>query len=224
MATRLDRRKSRGPSTLWLIIFSDMSTNLMMFFLMLFAMTRMSTSDREMLADAMKEAMQDKPQRMEEFESKSQAENLAISTMTDVVVHGRLKSYATLEVTDDKIKLTLRMPLIFESGSAEIDPSAVESLESLVDPIQRFPTEAILEGHTDNVPIRGGAYSSNWELSVARAVSVIEFMVSRGVAPGKLVAGGYGEFHPAHPNDTPENRALNRRIEITIPRIEGRQQ
>ncbi len=88
-------------------------------------------------------------------------------------------------------------------------------------PIQEFPNDIIIEGHTDNVPITGGKYQSNWELSVARAVSVIDFFTDRGIEPKKLVAGGYGEFHPAYPNDTPEHRARNRRIEITILRQEG---
>lgn len=198
-----------------------MSTNLMMFFLMLFAMTRMSAPDRQMLVEGMKEAMQSEPVKIESKVDMDHQEELAITTLSDIIAYGKLKHNTTLEITDDKVKLTLMMPMFFESGSAEIHPDAVDSLESLVDPIQRFPTEAIVEGHTDNVPIHGGAYSSNWELSVARAVSVIEFMVKRGVPPEKLVAGGYGEFHPAHANDTPENRALNRRIEITIPRSEG---
>ncbi len=217
----LPDRRTPTSNPLWLIIFSDMSTNLMMFFLMLFAMTRMSAPDRQMLAEGMKEAMQSEPIRIESKVDVVRQEDLAITTLSDMVAYGRLKRHATLEITDDKVKLTLMMPLFFKSGSSAIHPDAVAFLESLVDPIQRFPTEAIVEGHTDNVPMHGGTYSSNWELSVARAVSVIEFLVSRGVPPEKLVAGGYGEFHPAHPNDTPENRALNRRIEITIPRSEG---
>jgi len=221
MMNPLRSRRTPASNPLWLIIFSDMSTNLMMFFLMLFAMTRMSAPDRQMLVEGMKEAMQSEPAMIESKVDARRQEELAITTLSDMIAYGRLKHHATLEITDDKVKLTLMMPLFFESGSAEIHTDAVASLESLVDPIQRFPTEAIVEGHTDNVPMLGGAYSSNWELSVARAVSVIEFLVSRGVPPGKLVAGGYGEFHPAHPNNTPQNMALNRRIEITIPRSEG---
>lgn len=217
MNIRLEKYSSRTIDTLWLIIFSDMSTNLMMFFLMLFAMTRMSTSDRQMLADGMKKAMQSETQSVEAVDH-AQAEDLAITTLTDTIAYGRLKSHATLEVTDDKVKLTLKMPFIFESGSAGIHPDARPSLESLVGSIKLFPSAAIVEGHTDDVPITGGMYASNWELSVARAVSVIEFFITKGVPPEKLIAGGYGEYHPAHLNNSPENRALNRRIEITFPR------
>ncbi len=220
MRPNLSKKRSE-ESPLWLIIFSDMSTNLMMFFLMLFAMTRMNAYERQMIAEGMKEAMQSDTEIVKELETQEQKEQLAIATLSDVISYGKLSRFATLDVKDDKVKLTLMMPLVFESGSSEIYPGAVEFIESLVDPIMRFPGESIVEGHTDNVPIYGGRFSSNWELSVARAVSVIDFLVANGVPPEKLVAGGYGEFHPAHPNDTLENRSLNRRIEITFPRKEG---
>ena len=74
-----------------------------------------------------------------------------------------------------------------------------------------------IEGHTDNVPIRTARYSSNWELSTARASAVVAYLVeSSGFDPARLSAAGYGEFHPRVANDTPENRARNRRIDIVI--------
>jgi len=213
---RLSHNRPREANSLWLVIFSDMSTNLMMFFLMLFAMTRMSAPDRDLLVEGMKEAMQKKPQI--HSIARKDAEALAIMTLKDVISYGRLSSYTSMSITDDKVKLTIEMPFLFKSGSAKINEAALKELESLVEPLTRFTTSVIVEGHTDNVPIRGGRYKSNWELSVARAVRVIDFLVSRGIPPKRLIAGGYGEYHPAHANDTPGNRALNRRIEITIPR------
>jgi chemotaxis protein MotB len=218
MRLKFDRRSSRGGSTLWLVIFSDMSTNLMMFFLMLFAMTRMSMSDREMMVDSMKDAMLNKPPDISTSQGHIQKELSAISELKDVIAYGVLKQFAKLDIKDDKVKITLEMPFFFESGSAIIHPNAKKPLRSLVGPIKRFPSAVIVEGHTDNAPVTGGRYDSNWELSVARAVSVIDFMISNEVPPEKLIAGGYGEYHPAFPNDSAENMALNRRIEITIPR------
>ncbi len=214
-------KNSSEESPLWLIIFSDMSTNLMMFFLMLFAMTRMNAPDKQLLVEGMKEAMQSSTQRVEKIQPTSQKEELAITALSDVVSYGKISQVARLDIRDDKVKLTLMMPTFFESGSSEIHPDAVEFLQSLVEPIMRFPAEAIVEGHTDNIPMHGSRFSSNWELSVARAVSVIDFLLSKNVPPEKLVAGGYGEFHPAYPNDTALNRSLNRRIEITFPRHKG---
>ncbi len=214
------RRRSRGSNPLWLVIFSDLSTNLMLFFLMLFAMTRMSTAERDALVEGMERATKSE-QAIEKRIEKKKREEAAVRTLENTIKYGRLREYANLDIADDRIKLTIELPFFFESGSAQIHRDAKPALESLVRPIQEFPNDIIIEGHTDNVPITGGKYQSNWELSVARAVSVIDFFTDRGIEPKKLVAGGYGEFHPAYPNDTPEHRARNRRIEITILRQEG---
>jgi chemotaxis protein MotB len=211
-------RKGRRSSPLWLVIFSDLSTNLMLFFLMLFAMTRMSSAEKEMLMEGMEKATKSE-QAIKARQERKQREEDAVQTLKDTIAYGRLKQYANIEVTSKDIKLTIELPFFFESGSAEIDRKAIPALESLVNPLKEFPI--IIEGHTDNVPIHGGRYKSNWELSVARAVSVIDFFTGKGIDPKKLVAGGYGEYHPAFPNDTPEDRARNRRIEITIVRQPG---
>jgi chemotaxis protein MotB len=73
-----------------------------------------------------------------------------------------------------------------------------------------------VEGHTDDVPIKSAAFPSNWELSAARAIAVVRFLQDQGVDPAKLAAAGYGEYQPIAGNDTPEGRAQNRRIEITL--------
>ncbi len=76
----------------------------------------------------------------------------------------------------------------------------------------------IAEGHTDNVPIHTQQYQSNWELSSARAFSVIYFFINKGIPPERLVAHGFGEYRPASSNEDDAGRAKNRRIEITVVR------
>lgn len=213
-------RSHKRSAPLWLIIFSDLSTNLMLFFLMLFAMTRMTFAEREMLIEGMERATSDKA-ALEQRRMRKMREDEAIMTLKDTITYGRLKEFAYMSVEEDRVKLTIELPFFFDTGSAQIHAEARPALESLVIPIKEFPNDIIIEGHTDNVPILGGKYRSNWELSVARAVSVINFFIEKGVDPGKLVAGGYGEFHPAFPNDTPGHRAKNRRIEITVLRQLG---
>lgn len=78
----------------------------------------------------------------------------------------------------------------------------------------------LVEGHTDNVPIRSGRYHTNWELSMARAYSVIQFMEQAGIEPRKLAGIGYGENRPASENTSAEGRAKNRRIEISLLKTE----
>jgi chemotaxis protein MotB len=73
-----------------------------------------------------------------------------------------------------------------------------------------------VDGHTDNLPVRAGRYADNWDLSTERALSVVRFLVSQGVPAARLAATGYGEFQPLTSGDTPEDRRLNRRIELKI--------
>lgn len=196
----------------------------MLFFLMLFAMTRMSASDREKVMAGMQNTVIDSAAREEayrETQAKKQKEDNAIQTLKKEISTGKLSGQAHITVDDKTVKIVLNPEVFFASGSPVINVNTRNALESLIKPLGEFPNDIIIEGHTDNVPVHGGVYGSNWELSVARAVSVINFFVSGGINQRQFVAGGYGEYHPAYPNDTPENRARNRRIEITILRQPG---
>jgi chemotaxis protein MotB len=215
----MDKRK--GVGNIWLIIFSDITTNLMLFFLMLFAMTRMTAADKQMVVAGMESTVVNKTIRDEaerDRQLKMQREMEAIQNLQTLVKEGRLAGQANISVDDRKVKISLNPEMFFAIGSAQLNGSTMNALESLVAPLSQFPNDIIVEGHTDNIPIRGGVYRSNWELSIARAVGVIALFVDEGLDAHQLIAGGYGEFHPAFPNDTQENRARNRRIEITIIR------
>jgi chemotaxis protein MotB len=105
----------------------------------------------------------------------------------------------------------------FPIGSADVSEDARALIARIAATVSPTPNAIRIEGHTDDVPIRTPRFGSNWELSTARASAVVEFLVREaGVAPDRLSAAGYGEFHPRVANDTPENRARNRRIDIVI--------
>ena len=213
------QRKEIG--NIWLIIFSDITTNLMLFFLMLFATTRMTASDRQMVVAGMESTVVNnstREQADQERLAKKQREEDAIKRLQQAVTEGRLANKAAMTVTDKAVNIALNPETFFSIGSAKLNPGTIDALESLVGLIEAFPNDIIIEGHTDTIPVRGGAYRSNWELSIARAVSVVNLFTARGIVPQQLIAAGYGEFHPAYPNDTESNRARNRRIEITLVR------
>jgi chemotaxis protein MotB len=153
-----------------------------------------------------------------ERQAKKQREEEAIKRLELAVAEGKLAAKASIAVTDKAVKISLNPESFFSIGSAKLNPGTVNVLESLVGLIEAFPNDIIIEGHTDTVPVRGGAFHSNWELSIARAVGVVNFFTAGGMSPKQLIAAGYGEFHPAYPNDTEANRAKNRRIEITVVR------
>jgi chemotaxis protein MotB len=105
----------------------------------------------------------------------------------------------------------------FASGSDVLKPEGRLLLDSLAQNFSTVDNQIRIEGHTDTVPIRTARFPSNWELSTARATSIISYLVQTyGIDPDSLSAAGYGEFRPIASNDTPEGRARNRRVDIVI--------
>jgi chemotaxis protein MotB len=124
----------------------------------------------------------------------------------------RLKRYKT------KTIINIDNSILFDSGKTTVKEGVKKSLAKIAKALNNFPENNIqIEGHTDDVPIHTPKFPSNWELSSARALSVLRFFVDKtDVDPRKLSAVGYGEYHPLVPNDTPENKRLNRRVDIVI--------
>jgi chemotaxis protein MotB len=107
--------------------------------------------------------------------------------------------------------------LLFNFGKADINRGGLAFLDKMAALIQKIPYPVRVEGHTDNVPIHTARYPSNWELSIARAVSVVKYFAESGkIDPQRLSADGYGETRPLVPNDSPANRTRNRRVEIVL--------
>jgi chemotaxis protein MotB len=123
----------------------------------------------------------------------------------------QLKGMLTVDVAEQ---------LFFDSGRANLKDTGREVLKKVADSLKSYDDKAIrIVGHTDNVPISGGlqkVFASNWELSAARATTVVRFLQDAGIPPERLVATGRGEYAPVAPNDSPEGRQKNRRIEITL--------
>jgi chemotaxis protein MotB len=124
-----------------------------------------------------------------------------------------------IELTELRGKMTVKMKdkILFSSGSAALGKEGRTALKAVADALKDVQGKTIrVEGHTDDVPTTGSAFASNWELSTARALAVVRFLQAAGVDPGRLAAAGYGEYMPIAPNDTPEGRSQNRRIEIVL--------
>src|SRR5690606_32028366 len=108
----------------------------------------------------------------------------------------------------------------FASGRAELEPSFKPTLAKIGRLLGELRGAIAVSGHTDNVPIANSQFRSNWDLSAARGASVAHELLAAGIAPERLLVSGHADTQPRAPNDTPENRALNRRIDITL--IAGR--
>ena len=104
---------------------------------------------------------------------------------------------------------------LFDLGAADVSDGAEKLLRNIGDIIAKTHYQIRIEGHTDDLPIQTLRYPSNWELSTARAVNVLRFLQKHSrIAPTRLSAVGFGQYQPLYPNDTPANRARNRRVEI----------
>lgn len=204
-------------SSIWLTIYADIITNLTLFFLMSYAFTRMDEAKRQDIQSALTgfvstdAALNERAKRILKQIQEQEAVTKLDSEKTN------LDKYAKLEINDKMIRILLTAPVLFGTGEAELKKEAIEGLNQIANSLKSLPNKVVVEGHTDNIPIQHGKYATNWELSIARAVSVIDYFTKvKGLPADKFIVAGYGEFRPLYPNDTPENRAQNRRIEINV--------
>nr|WP_294858182.1 OmpA family protein [uncultured Fluviicola sp.] len=138
-------------------------------------------------------------------------------TLRDALV-GFNSDELTMEIRDGKVYVSMSDKLLFKSGSTAVEPKGVEALKALADVLNKNPDIQILvEGHTDNVPIKTAIFKDNWDLSVGRATVITRMLNEKyGVAATRMTASGRGEYYPKASNDTPEGKAKNRRTEIIL--------
>jgi len=114
------------------------------------------------------------------------------------------------------LEIEINTDILFPSGAGEFAPTAEPVLDKLAEVLKPFPNPIRVEGHTDNRPIRTASFPSNWELSAARAASVVHQFTRQGIDPLRLEIVGFGEFHPRQPNDTSDGRNANRRVVVLV--------
>lgn len=113
--------------------------------------------------------------------------------------------------------VSLREAAFFKPADARINPDAYEIIERVAESIKKLPNPVRMEGHTDSTPIRKGRYRSNWELSAARSIAMLDLLADEFEIPrAKMAIAGYADTAPLAPNDSPEGRARNRRVDIII--------
>ena len=125
----------------------------------------------------------------------------------------------SVQMAERGLVITFVAEVLFDSGKAELRSEAFERLDKVSSVLQTTVRDLSvgIEGHTDNVPIKVSNWKSNWELSSARAMSVLHYLIeNHQIDPARLAATGYGEFRPVDTNDTVEGRQKNRRVEIVI--------
>jgi chemotaxis protein MotB len=194
----------------------------------------LSEKERELLAleqnllankaqvDKLSADLSAREQRLTELEQILKEKDQAVNDLRDKVnkaLLGFKDSGLTVDVRNGKVYVSLAEKLLFKSGSYSIDPKGVEALTRLAGALKdQQDINVMVEGHTDDVPVAKGnaCIDDNWDLSVLRATSIVNTLVSKGISPARLIAAGKGEFSPIEAAKTAEARQRNRRTEIIL--------
>lgn len=166
----------------------------------------------------LQEQVENLKKKLQEAEAKASNEMSDLERVKNMI-NEKLPTKSDINMVNSErgLVISLADTFLFDPGSANIKPEAASTLDKLSSILKTLPNSIRIEGHTDNTPIKTALYPSNWELSTARATSLVKLFVEKyKYSPNKLSAGGYGEFRPLSPNTTPEGRQANRRVDIVI--------
>src|SRR5438132_822868 len=189
----------RRNQYIWLTIYSDLITNLFLLFLSLYALSYFGP-------DAIPDAIASMKTRLEYSQK-------ATPWYEDLTHQLKLISNqdAPIVAREDRLQMALPDDVLFSTGEGDLKDQDQFVLHSIASAVKHSAYTVLIEGHTDNQPLKPGSrYASNWELSLGRAMSVVNYLVQfEGMAPERLGVAAFGEYHPRMPNDTPEHRAAN---------------
>jgi chemotaxis protein MotB len=251
---RRDHEEEHESEERWLITYADMITLLMVLFIVLFSIGQTDLAKFEKLkaglADTFGErgaavvlaggsgvldggdSPLDEETAQEILEAQQAATVVAerqlrdtAETIKETLAGQGLGDQVTFRFEDRGLVLqVVSDQVLFDLGKAELRPEGRQVLDGLAGALRELPNKLAVEGHTDNRPISGFPFASNWELASMRATTVLRYLVEQqGIDRKRISAAGFGEEHPIAPNDTPANQARNRRVEVVVlaPAIAG---
>jgi chemotaxis protein MotB len=183
-----------------------MVTLLLAFFLLMYSFSVMSQDRKEVLVEALRGK-----EKVEEAKTRAELEEAARRIAQQLE-----KAAAFVESTETEVTVGLSSAVTFGSGDAVLSSAGEEALAKAARILAGLPNVVRIEGHTDDIPVRGGRFLSNWQLSAARAQAVVRVFMREGLDPRRILVVGYADVVPRKGNDTPDGRAANRRIEIKL--------
>lgn len=215
----------------WLLTFNDFITLLLVFFIFIFLTGSINTVKTDKMVVSLQDALG-------VLKEGKKVEVFLIKTSQEIALQPQESSGSSdvnylksTELIDDIAKnpeisviqspkglyISLSDSILFQTGASELRSEGYPFLDKIIQVINSNGFNIRVEGHSDNTPVRGGRFASNWELSIARAVHVVKYFIDVGkVSPERLSAVGYGESKPLFPNDSPANKGRNRRVEIIL--------
>jgi chemotaxis protein MotB len=204
-----EEHKCEEFTEFWIFSYGDLVTLLLVFFIMLFSFCKTDVEKFKSVAESFKPVPPGSPFFLEGKESLLQqlAQQIETSEISEEVF---------VTVDQRGVVVSFKDSALFESGSADLTDTARKTLNRFVQYLFGLRNDVIIEGHTDDQPTAGVRFPSNWELSAARASVVARYFEREGIKGQRMQVIGYGEYRPRFRNDTPEKRALNRRIDVII--------
>ena len=233
------RRTARDSETVpthdrWLLSYADLVTLLLAVFIVLFAFSRIQRQSIETVSVGIHAGFEalgiNAPSRSSSLKAASSkrkeadfASSLPVETLQlkkqleGVLSDSIMKQEIEIQQTSEGLIISLRDFGFFNSGEATLLPGAAAQLERTAQILMQHHLEVRVEGHSDDQPIHGGQFRSNWELSTARATSVLTLLLNdAGFPPEKISVAGYGPYRPVADNSTPDGRRKNRRVDLVI--------
>ena len=223
-------KNGKAGSPAWLLTFGDLLTLLLTFFVLEISFASFVKHKMRDVISSIKEGF-----GVLEKGSKSGIEKSSVGLFnpyfakTSSMLHelqayirtGGMGNFAVLSVTDKGFVVTINADILFASGSDTVNPEMFPLLDKIGKIIQRTNYNISIEGYTDNIPIKSKRFSSNWELSLYRALNILNYFLNKlKLDPKRFAIVGYGEYHPLYPN-TSEYRVKNRRVEIRFEHVQS---
>ena len=226
------KKKKEQPAgaPAWMTTFSDLVTNLLTFFVLLFAFSSVNTAKYDQVAASLRSAFSGSPgvllggphaigeQMPFEISSPINIEFQEVYQEIEAMLAEEGVGTA-VEIFEEErgLIISFKEKIFFDIGSAQLRPEARNLLRRVGRVLAVDDHDIRVEGHTCDLPIRSTSFPSNWELSTSRATNVTRFLIDEvGIDPGRLGATGYAEFRPIAANDSEENRVRNRRVDILL--------
>lgn len=226
MSRRRRRTENTPIAANWLTTYSDLVTLLMCFFVLLFAFSTVDADKFRQVAISLQTALRGvldggvslgPVEVLDEHDLEEQLMEEAFLEIDVYLEEAGLKGAVVVMYEERGLVVRFLDTILFPRAKADLRLEASDILDRVARVFEKVPNQIAVEGHTDNLPIQTWEFPSNWWLSTARANRVVEYFITKhNIAPNRLSAVGYGEYRPLMPNDSENNRAQNRRVEILI--------